>query len=52
MGKFGVIGKMELKEVNLKEKKEKKMIFVDLWCNFKESCMLYGIGYVLFIYCF
>lgn len=51
MGKFGVTGKMELKEVNSKEK-EKKTTFVDLWCNFKESCTLHGIGHVSLTHCF
>ncbi|XP_034301154.2 acid-sensing ion channel 3 isoform X2 [Magallana gigas] len=52
MGKFGVTGKMELKEANSKEKKEKKTTFVDLWCNFKESCTLHGIGHVSLTHCF
>lgn len=47
MGKFGVAGKMELKEANSKDEKEKKkMTFMDLWCNFRGSCTMHGIGHI------
>lgn len=52
MGKFGVTGKMELKEANSKDEKEKKMTFMDLWCNFKGSCTMHGIGHISLTHCF
>lgn len=36
-------------KMDLKKVKENNMIFLELWNNFKGSCIMYGVGYMLFM---